>query len=273
MARMTPSDDPRHTGLTALRGRDVALAAGGPGTVRPPYTPTPGPIGPVPASGPLSASEQLHVRRAGPGDLDTVVALFDVTYPDSVWARIGRAAIYFDRYSSGPDICLIATLQRRVVGVTYGSSFDRDSLASLGRSHGLALARAVLAEAIQRPRILRLVAARIPRALSRKGGWRSLVVPALADAAHGEVIAGSDICVVHVFVGQDSQGSGVGTALLNAFFSVMGEARYGWCIAHTKAGSGRVHRLNERVGLHRLVETGNDVVWARRLDLSPAATA
>lgn len=251
----------------------MALITGGPATVRPPYAPNARPTGPVQASDPPSESQQLHVRRAGPGDLETVVALFDVTYPDSAWARIGKAAFYFERYCSGPDVCLIATLEGQAVGVTFGSAFAQDSPASHGRSHARRLVRAVLAGAIERPRALGLVAGRILRVLRRARGWRPLVVPALVAATPGEVIVDSDICVVHVFVGQDFEGRGVGSALLNAFFGVMGEVGYRWCVAHTTAGSGRVHRLNERVGLYRLLETGNDVVWARRLEPSSVATA
>jgi GNAT superfamily N-acetyltransferase len=200
-----------------------------------------------------------------------VAGLFNVTYPDSFWTRIGRAAVYFDRYCSGPDMCLIATARGRAVGVTFGSAFARDSPVGLGRSRQLGLARVVLVAAIQRPLVLGLVARRIRGAGARTRGWRSLVVPALA-AAEGEAIVGSDVCVVHVFVGPESQGRGVGSALLHAIFRVMGEVGYRWCVAHTTAGSDPVHHLNERVGLHRLLETGDDVVWARRLEPGPVAT-
>lgn len=272
MARMTPSDD-RHAGRDALQCRNAATVVKGPAMVRQPFTATRSPIRPDPALDPRSDDERLDIRRAYPGDLDAVATLFGTTYPESVRVRIGKAATYFDRYCSGPDVCLLATLRGRLVGVTYGSSFARDLPASLGRSHTLGLVLAVLAGAIQRPRVLLLVADRILRSRNRRRGWRSLVVPALADAAHGEPIIASDICVVHVFVGQGFQGRGVGSALLNAYFSVMGEAGYGWCVAHTMAESGPVHRLNERVGLNQLIATGNDLVWARRLGPNPLATA
>jgi ribosomal protein S18 acetylase RimI-like enzyme len=207
----------------------------------------------------------ITVRCLAAGDLPAAARLHATLLPHGFFPRLGQRFLraYYRTFMSSPHgIGLVACVAGQPVGVLVGTAHNAAHYRWVIQHHGVSLAWLAILAMLVRPTVaVWFVRTRLRRYARRLLHLPVRPAPAGRDAGSGDPAAGDLAVLTHVMVSGDTQGRGIGTALVERFAVVARTAGASRAMLVTFAGQDGASAFYKRLGWEHLEDRPSRDGW------------